>query len=219
MRLLPRSSKTWKSNDSSNVFFKLSPSGQCTEAANRARRLSFVTRSSFQDRSKLAFISSYRALVRPHLKYYGMPPACSPNQDINHFERILRLATGLVIRIRHLPYKERLQLLGLHSLQRPRLQAELITAFKISTGPLDIDPYLSFLLPTQRVLIGQPYKVLRGASHRRRIGSTFSVGFAEYWNKLQASIVTAFFSRKRREFGKKSFSNPPYPLLHLHTTY
>ncbi len=103
-----------------------SPSAQCTDAVNKARRLIFMIRRSFQDLSKPAFISLYGALVRPHFEY-GMP-AYSPNlvADINHLERIQRLATSLVTGMRHLPYEERLQ--------RRRLRADLITAFKIFTA-------------------------------------------------------------------------------------
>ncbi len=45
-------------------------------------------------------------------------PACSSNivADINHLGRIQRLATRLEAGMRHLPYEERLQRLGLHSL-------------------------------------------------------------------------------------------------------
>ncbi len=74
------------------------PSAQCTEAANKARRMIFMIRCSFQDLSKSAFIPLYGALVRwPNLV-----------ADINHLERIQRLATRLVALMRHLPYKERL---------------------------------------------------------------------------------------------------------------
>ncbi len=151
-----------------NMF---SPSAQCTEAANKARRLIFMTRCSFQDLSKSVFIPLYRAVLRPHLEY-GMP-ACSPNlvADIKHLERVQGLATRLASGIRHLPYEERLQRLGIHSLQRRRLQADLITAFKIFTGLLDIDPNFFFLPPARRGLRGHPYKVLQDASHRRRRGS------------------------------------------------
>ncbi len=38
--------------------------------------------------------------------------------DTNHLERIQRSATRFVTGIRQLPYEERLQRLGLHSLQR-----------------------------------------------------------------------------------------------------
>ncbi len=78
-----------------------------------------------------------------------MVPSYSSNlvTDINHLERIQILATRLVTGMRHLPYEERLQRLGLYSLQRRRRRADLITAFKIFTGLLDIDPNLFFFPP------------------------------------------------------------------------
>ncbi len=172
------------SSQTDNVF---SPSAQCIKAANMARRLIFMIRRSFLDLSKSAFIPIYGALVRPHLEY-GMT-ACSA--DINHLERIQRFATRLVTGIRHLPYEERLQRLNLHSLQWRRLRADLITAFKILTGLLDIDLNLFFLPPARCGIRGHPYKVFQVASHRRRRGTAFSVGVVIYWNKLRASVVTA----------------------------
>ncbi len=76
--------------------------------------------------------------MRLHLEYGK--PACSTNlvADINHLERIQRLATRLVAGMRHLPYEERLQ-------RRRQLRADLITA-------LDIDPNLVFLLLARRGL-------------------------------------------------------------------
>ncbi len=83
-----------------------SPSAQCTEAANKARRFILMVRRSSQDISKSAFIPLCGALVRPHLEY-GMS-ACSQNltADINHRERTQRLATRLVTGMRHFPYEE-----------------------------------------------------------------------------------------------------------------
>ncbi len=85
--------------------------------------------------------------MRPHIEH-GMP-ASSPNlvADINHLERSQKLATRVVTGMRHLPYEERLQRLGLHSLQRRRHRADLITAIKIFKGLLDIDPNLLSFLP------------------------------------------------------------------------
>ncbi len=53
------------------------PLCQCTEAANKARRLTLVISRSFQDLSKSAFILPKEDLVRPHLDC-GIP-ACLPN--------------------------------------------------------------------------------------------------------------------------------------------
>ncbi len=131
-----------------------SPSAHCTEAANKARRLVFMIRRSFQDLSKSAFIPLYEALVRPHLAY-GMP-ACLPSlvADINHLERNQRLAKRLVTGMRHLLYEEGLQRLGLQSLQwrRPDYSHHDIQGFF---------GYWSkrfFLPPARRGLRGHPLK-------------------------------------------------------------
>ncbi len=136
-------------------------------------------------------------------------PACSPNlvADINHLERMKRLAARLVTDIRHLSYEERLQRLGLHSLQRWRLRVNLITVFKIFKGLLDIDPNLFFLPPARRGHREHPYKVLQGVSHRRRRGS---VRVVKYWNKPRASVVTApslnIFKKKLENVWRQGFS-------------
>ncbi len=146
--------------------------------------------------------------------------ACSPNlvADINNLERIQRLATRLITGMRHLPYEERLQRLGLHSLQPQRLRADLITEYSLNIpddlifkGLLGIDPDLLFLPHARRGLRGHPYKVLQGASHRRRRGSAFSMRVVKNWKKLPASVITApsvNVFKKRKEYG----SLPPISL-------
>ncbi len=145
-----------------------------TEAANEAWRLIFMIRRSFQDFLKTAFILLYGALVRPHLEY-GMP-VCSLNlvAEISckvgnwHASPPLWRKTAATTTSGWLGY---------------RLQ--------IFTGLLDIDPNLFCLPPTRRGLRGRPYKVLSGASHRRRRVSAFLVKVVKYWNKLPTSVVRA----------------------------
>ncbi len=109
------------------------------------------------------------------------------------------------------PYEEKLQRLGLHSFQRRRLRADLITAVK---GLFNIDPNLFFLPPAQRGLREHPFKVLQGASHRRRRGSAFSVRVVKYWNELPASVVTAssvnVFKKRLEEVWTKVFPHLPH---------
>ncbi len=63
---------------------------------------------------------------------------------------------------RHLLCEEKLLWLGLHSLLRRRLRADLITALKISMGLLDMGQNLFFLPSFQQGLRGHPYKPLQG---------------------------------------------------------
>ncbi len=116
--------------------------------------------------------------------------------------------------MRHLPYEERLQRLGLLSLQRRRLRADLITAFKIFEGLLDIDPNLFFLPLARRGLRGHSEEVFQDTSHHRRRGSAFSVRVVKYWNKLPASVVTApsvnVFKKRLEEVWTEVFPHLPH---------
>ncbi len=114
----------------------------------------------------------------------------------------------------NLPSDERLQRLGLHSLQRRRLRDDLITAFKIFKGLLDINPNLFFLPPARSGLRGHPFKVLQGASRPQRRGSAFSMRIVKYWNKLPASVVTApsvnVFKKRLEEVWTEVFPHLPH---------
>ncbi len=170
-----------------------------------------MIRRSFQDFLKSPFIPLHGALVHPHLEY-GVS-ACSPNRvaDINHLERIQRLATRLVTGIRHFAYKERLQRLDLHFLQRWRPRVD---AFKIFTGLLDVDPYLFFLPPARRRLSGLPYKVYWNVTHRRSWG-LWNTGISSRLPSLQ--LFLSMFSRNGwRKFGQKPFHISPHPTCSYH---
>ncbi len=69
-------------------------------------------------------------------------------------------------------------------------------------GPYGYWSELVFHPPARRGLRGHPFKILQGASHRRRRGSAFSVRVVKYWNKLSTSVVTA---TSVNVFKKKSF--------------
>ncbi len=71
--------------------------------------------------------------------------------------QIRRLATGLVKGFRRFPNEERLRRLGLHSLNRNRLCGDLIAAYGVFSGGLDMDPIL-FLFRQ----CGQASKILQG---------------------------------------------------------
>ncbi len=102
--------------------------------------------------------------------------ACSPKRitDISPMEKILTLATRLVTRLRHLPYEERMQRLGRHSLQWSRVRLDPIFVFKIFSGVLGVRPKRA------------PSKVntiFRGEDQ------PFWVWVMKHWNKLPAWIA------------------------------
>jgi len=64
----------------------------------------------------------YKALVRPHVEYANSVWSPYKKGDIEAIEKIQKRATKLVISLRKLPYKERLQHLNLYSLKYRRLK-------------------------------------------------------------------------------------------------
>ncbi len=153
--------------------------------------------------------------MRPNFEYGT--PAYSSNlvADINHLEWIKRLDSRFVTGICHLPCEERLQRPGLHFLQWQRLRADLITAFKIFTGLLDIIPDLFFLPLTRRGLRGHSYKVLQETRHRRWWDSRpfrwglWNIGLSSQLPSLQP--LPSKYSRSGwRTFEQRSF--PTFPV-------
>ncbi len=102
--------------------------------------------------------------------------------------------------MRHLPYEERLQRLGLHSLQRRRLRDDLITAFKIFKGLLDIDPNLLFRPPARRGKAGTPsrFPKVRAASEgegRHFRWGLWNIGISCQPPSLQLPLLNVFKKR------------------------
>ncbi len=111
--------------------------------------------------------------------------------DINQLERVQRLATRIVRGLRHVPYEERLRQFNLFSLERRHLRADLILAFKIFKGEVDLNPSEFFPRPPRAGLRGHTYRLLQGPSRLRRRSGAFSVRVVKYWNRLPAHLVLA----------------------------
>ncbi len=68
--------------------------------------------------------------------------ACSPKpaSDADCLQQIKRLVTSREKDFHRLPYEERLRRQGLYSLRRRRLRGDLIIAYKMLSGRLELAP-------------------------------------------------------------------------------
>ena len=73
-------------------------------------------------------------LVRPHLKYCIRMWSPQYRRDMDLLECIQRRATKMIQGMEHLPYKDRLRELGLFSVDKRRLQRDLMAAFQYLQG-------------------------------------------------------------------------------------
>ncbi len=86
-------------------------------------------------------------------------------------------------------YEERLFQLNLFSLKRRCLRADLILAFKIFKGEVDLNPSVVFLRPPPAGLRRHTYRLIQGASRLRRRSGAFFVWIVKFWNKLPSHLV------------------------------
>ena len=111
-----------------DVSFK--PSAQCVAAANKARRALFVLQKAIASRDAEVWIPLYKAYVRPHLEYCVQAWSLYLKKDMATLEQIQRMATRWVTGLKRVPYSERLQRIGLFSLERRRLRGDLIEVYR-----------------------------------------------------------------------------------------
>ena len=166
-------------------------SKQCSSAAQKAMSVLGMIKRSFSFIDVESFKILYNTYVRPHLEYCVQIWNPYLKKDIACLEKIQKRATRLVHGLEKMSYEDRLEALGLYSLQRRRLRGDLIETYKILTGKENIDSSHLFQKANTTDLRGHSLKLYKKRSRLDVRKYFFSQRIVNYWNRLPNDIVTA----------------------------
>ena len=124
------------------------PSAQVAAAALKANSVLGQLLRAFTYRDKHTYIKLYKQYVRPHLEFCVQ--AWSPwlKQDIELLENVQRRAVHAVCGLTG-SYEEKLQIIGLPSLEERRIRGDMIQTFKIINMIDNVSPTTFFQLSSQ----------------------------------------------------------------------
>lgn len=173
------------------VTSNLKASSHCLAASKKAMTALRLLKMAFYNLDSGNFKALYTTYVRPHLDY--CLPAVGPYmvQDIQRLEKVQRRATKLVTEIRTLPYPERLKLLNIPSMEDRLKRGDLIEAFKILTGKVDIDAGQFFEYQEDARTRGHHLKLKKRRSSHHYRNMFFANRVVNPWNDLPANVISA----------------------------
>ncbi|GAB0180251.1 hypothetical protein GRJ2_000490400 [Grus japonensis] len=115
---------------------KLNMTQQCALATQKANRVLGCIKSSMTSRSREVILPLCSALVRPHLVYCIQLWGLQHKKNMELLEQVQKRAMKMIGGLEHLSCEDRLRELGLFSLEKRRLQGDLLAAFQYLKGGL-----------------------------------------------------------------------------------
>ena len=130
-------------------------------------------------------------MVRPQLEWCAQFWSPHYRKDVIALEGVQKRFTRMLPGMEHLRYEERLDKLGLFSLEQKRLKSDLIEVFKIMRGMNRVDREQLFPLVEGPVTRGHRFKVRAGGLVGDVRENFFTQRVVMVWNALPGKMVEA----------------------------
>jgi len=142
-------------------------------------------------RARKVFLPIYSALVRSHLESCIHLRSSQHRKDMDLLKRVQRRVTKMIRGLEHLSYEERLRQLGLFSLEKRRLQGDIIAAFKYLKGAYKKAGERLFTRACSDRRRGNGFKLREGRFRPDMRMKLFTMRIMRPWNRLPREVVAA----------------------------
>jgi ribonuclease P/MRP protein subunit RPP40 len=164
---------------------------QCAIAAGRANAMLGRIRRGFHHLTPQVLRALYSCYVRPHLEYCVQAWCPYFEKDKLVLERVQRRATKLAHGLGHLPYADRLKVLGLTTLEARRERGDLLEVHKILTGIDRLNPATFFSDSLAATSRGHSRKLQKPFARTLACSKSFAHRVVGPWNALPEDVVSA----------------------------
>ncbi|KAK4818777.1 LOW QUALITY PROTEIN: hypothetical protein QYF61_019123 [Mycteria americana] len=173
---------------------KLDMSWQRVLAAQKANHILGCIKRSVASRSMEVILPLCSALTPPGVLHPALEPCIqlwSPQhrKDMDLLELVQRRATKMIRGLEHLCCEERLRELGLFSLEKRRLQGDLIAAFQYLKGAYKKDGDRFFSRACCDRTRGNDFKLKEGRFRRGIRKTFFTMRVVKHGNRLPREVV------------------------------
>lgn len=141
---------------------------------------------------RASVVNAFKIFVRPILEYNSSIWSPSSKQLIESLESVQRRFTKRIAGMYNLTYHQRLNCLGLESLELRRLRADLLLSYKILFGLTALRSVDFFQVNTYRNtmnLRGHAYQLIQPVARKASRHSFFANRIVSIWNNLPFNYV------------------------------
>ncbi|KFQ77119.1 hypothetical protein N337_09177, partial [Phoenicopterus ruber ruber] len=170
---------------------KLHMTQQCALTAQKANWILGCIKRSVTSRLREVILTFCSTLMRPHLEHCIQLWAPQHKKDMDLLEQVQKRATKMMRGLEHLSYEDRLRELGLFSLEKRRLQGDLLAAFQYLKEAHKKAGEGLFTRACSDMTRDNGFKVKEGRFRLDLRKKFFPLRVMRPWNRLPREVVDA----------------------------